>query len=182
MHALVVGGTGMLMPVVKQLIDDGYMVSVIASLSSSLQALSSYLSSQASNLNALAVDYHDEDRLQQVLLEAIRTHGPITSTVAWIHSSASAAPLVIAELVTGDFFHLRSASVSQPDFQDPFDVISIKALADIDYYQIILGFVLENSAARWLTNQEIAQGVIAAMKEAKANWTIGTTAPWQSRP
>ncbi len=182
MHALVVGGTGMLMPVVEQLIDDGYRVSVIASRPSSLQALGTYLQSKASELNALAVDYHDDEKLQEVLLEAIRRHGPITLTVAWIHSSAADAPLAIAELVTGDFFHVRSAGASQLDFQDPFDVISIKALADIDYHQITLGFVLENTAARWLTNQEIAQGVIAAIKEAKAYWTIGTTKPWQSRP
>lgn len=182
MHALVVGGTGMLMPVVKQLIDDGYTVSVIALRPSSLQALSTYLHAQGNGLNALAVDYHDDERLQENLLEAVRLHGPITLTVAWIHSSAIDAPLVIAELVTGKFFHVRSASASQPDFQDPFDVISIKALSDIEYYQIILGFVLENGAARWLTNQEIAQGVIAAMKEPCASGTIGITEPWQSRP
>ena len=50
------------------------------------------------------------------------------------------------------------------------------------YRQVLLGFVPEGDGARWLTNDEISAGVLAAIDEDTALFRIGVTRPWSLRP
>ena len=47
------------------------------------------------------------------------------------------------------------------------------------YRQIVLGFVLEGEGARWLTHDEISEGVLKAIDEDAGLSTIGVTRPWR---
>ncbi|WP_160314251.1 hypothetical protein [Bacillus sp. 522_BSPC] len=50
------------------------------------------------------------------------------------------------------------------------------------YYQVQLGFVTEGSRSRWLTNKEISDGIIEAIKKKKKILTIGQIEPWDKHP
>lgn len=54
--------------------------------------------------------------------------------------------------------------------------------AGCSYRQIQLGFVIEGAHSRWLTNKEISDGVIDAIKKANKIQTIGQIDPWEKRP
>ncbi|WP_244527775.1 hypothetical protein [Virgibacillus chiguensis] len=58
----------------------------------------------------------------------------------------------------------------------------VKLPASCVYYQIRLGFVIEEDQSRWLTNKEISDGVIKAIKNKNRITTIGQLEPWEKRP
>ncbi len=192
MHALVVGGTGMLRPVVHYLIKAGWHVSVIAMTQQSLNSLRDEVSSKChpqsksqtkvNRLYTFALDYANTEELQKVLHDSVETNGSITLTIAWIHSSSPAALLTVALAVEGDFFQVRSAGVSQKSYQDPFDIASVQKMAHLKYHRIILGFQMDDYGTRWLTNEEIADGVIGAFSKKESSTVVGIVEPWDKRP
>jgi hypothetical protein len=46
----------------------------------------------------------------------------------------------------------------------------------------VLGFVVDNSQSRWLTNDEISTGVGRAMNSEDPVTIVGTVTPWSARP
>ncbi|MGG0444303.1 short-chain dehydrogenase, partial [Bacillus mycoides] len=46
----------------------------------------------------------------------------------------------------------------------------------------VLGFILEDTYARWLTHEEIADGVIKGIESKCTEWIVGRVEPWESRP
>lgn len=52
----------------------------------------------------------------------------------------------------------------------------------IRYRQVILGFVIEGGRSRWLTHQEISDGVLKAVHQDAAWSVVGTVEPWSMRP
>ena len=50
------------------------------------------------------------------------------------------------------------------------------------YHRIILGFILEDTYGRWLTHEEIADGVIKGIESKRAEWIVGRVEPWELRP
>ena len=48
--------------------------------------------------------------------------------------------------------------------------------------QAILGFVVEGGRSRWLTDAEIAAGVLAAIDGDEDPSVVGTVRPWTMRP
>lgn len=53
---------------------------------------------------------------------------------------------------------------------------------NIIYKKVILGFVIEDEASRWLTDTEISNGVIDAVINDKDIFTVGKVEPWKKRP
>jgi len=176
MHALVVGGTGMLREVVYYLASQGHIVSVIARHQSSIEDLLNQESKHGENIHGWALDYHGNEELESMLNHAIAQYGPITLTVAWIHSTAREAPFNIAKHAQGDFFHVRSASVGKANYQDPFNIPAIQDLAGLHYHRIILGSAVEGNLSRWLSNDEISKGVISSLQNREDESIVGTIA------
>lgn len=50
------------------------------------------------------------------------------------------------------------------------------------YHRIILGFILEDTYGRWLTHQEISDGVINGIESNCNEWIVGQIEPWELRP
>ncbi|TLS35727.1 short-chain dehydrogenase [Pseudalkalibacillus caeni] len=177
-HALVVGGTGMLASVAGWLKEQGYHVSVVARTEASLQRLEETYGRQ--HLVTIQVDYHNSEALCARIKDAIKEHGPISKVVCWIHSSAPEALQNVAEEVGAygeewDLFHVNgSAGYMNRD--------KIKVPSNCKYHQVLLGFVLEDGRSRWLTNKEIADGVIEAFCTEKDSFIVGTLEPWEKRP
>jgi nucleoside-diphosphate-sugar epimerase len=177
-HVLVVGGTGMLANVTLTLLQDGFYVSVIGRF----QPRFDRLIADKSNSTFIPVDYHDDQRLRLEVRRAIDQHGNLQMIVAWIHSSAPNALTVILEEAakTSEEFRLFHVLGSSSNLDAIKETASVPA--NCLYRQVQLGFMLIAGHARWLTNNEIACGVIEAISEDNLKKIVGVLEPWEKRP
>ncbi|WP_163100456.1 short-chain dehydrogenase [Peribacillus alkalitolerans] len=175
--ALVVGGTGMLADVSIWLATQGYNVHVVGRNQDRMDRIKSSFPDE-SLLTPMLLDYRNGDEL----IEAFQKHGTFNLIVAWIHSIADhSVQTIIKEngrrKEPWSFFHELGSSR---------DLEETKKRAETPngcvYHQIQLGFVPEGSTSRWLTNDEIARGVIEAIKLKDSIYTVGMVKPWERRP
>lgn len=177
-HALVIGGTGMLVEASVWLSQNGYRVSVIGRNPEKMQRL---IEKNPERMNPVPVDYRDTEKLTEQLSQIQQKNGPIQLVLAWIHSDGpDVIPCLIDSLPRDsewNLFHVYGSSSN---------LVEIKAQVSVPvhvrYHQIQLGFHLENGGSRWLTHDEISAGVIEAMREGKTQYVVGTLSPWERRP
>lgn len=185
-HVLIAGGTGMLKNVSLYFTSHGMNVSVIARNPGKFEQL--ILSKGIHGyINPLRADYNDYEQLKRRIVNAVSIYGPIETVVAWIHSSAPEAPHIIAEIVNSynipvKYFHILGIEHSDPsavneDYKEIF-----YRLKNIFYRKVILGFIIEDDKSRWLTDTEISNGVIDALKKDDDVFTVGRTEPWEMKP
>lgn len=178
-HTLIVGGTGMLRPVSVYLARQGHTVSVVARNRDHLFELIKETNRDPGVINTVPLDYADIDLLTVKLEEAIAILGPITTVISWIHSTAPSTPLTIAEIINRQpdicrFFDLIGSANQDPADLDEGREELFRAYERIHYRRIVLGHIVENGGKRWLTNQEIADGVILAIESDSAETIIGS--------
>ncbi|EJS67711.1 short-chain dehydrogenase [Bacillus cereus] len=179
MHALVIGGTGMLKKVSIWLCEQGFHVSIIGRDEVKLESVKR-ASSAPENITCLSLDYHNDDDVKLAIKGTIERNGLITLVVAWIHSSAKhALSLICTELelspTTYNLFHILGSKASR--------IIAQKIGGTrCSYHRIILGFILEDTYGRWLTHEEIAEGVIKGIENKCGEWVVGRVEPWELRP
>jgi len=169
-HALVVGGTGMLRGLSLHLAARWTAVSVLARAGPRLSALAA----ASPAVLPVAVDWHDAAALGLALRAATAASGPFDLVVAWIHSSAPAAPFAVA------------AAAARPEDPVPFHQIfgsggdaaqptklawrrRLEGMEGIDYRRVVLG----RKGARWLHDDEISAGVIAAVESGAPYYEVG---------
>ncbi|MFD1851293.1 short-chain dehydrogenase [Oceanobacillus bengalensis] len=178
-HALVIGGTGMLSNVSLWLLDTDYHVSIIARNAERMTQLIERANLK-DRITPLLVDYTNEEALKEKVHATLKQNGDIEMVVAWIHSIGENALQIIANEVSKtnsswELFHVLGSN-------SDLDELKRKAPVPVGYYQVQLGFVNEGSRSRWLTNKEISDGVIKAMKLRKNVTTIGQVKPRENRP
>lgn len=179
MHALVIGGTGMLKKVSVWLCNQGFYVSVIGRNRDRLEGVK-HACNAPENVTCISLDYHDSDILKQSIKGTIKQNGPITLVIAWIHTTAKKALQVICEEIelhskSYGLFHILGSSASRLERQKI-------GSSSCDYHRILLGFILQGEHSRWLTHEEIAEGVIAGIQSKQSDCIIGTLEPWELRP
>jgi len=177
-HALVVGGSGMLAGFCKKLLDRCESVSVLARNEARLAAI-------APRIHPLVCDYTDAAAVEAALAADGSAHGAPDLVVAWIHGRAPELRRRLAEATapTGRFVQVLGSAHGDPARPDRLE--AMRAAAEglpIAYQAIVLGFVVAGGRSRWLTNDEISQGVFAAVEGAAPLFTVGTLSPWSSRP
>lgn len=172
-HILVVGGTGMLSELVKALAGDGGRLSLL-----------SRRASQAGGEAGFDCDYHDEAAFAGALEAAIARSGPIDLAVAWFHTLKIAAPRLLAERVPGRLFQVLGSAAADPSRPERLETAARVAdgLPQCAVRQVVLGFKVEAGGSRWLTNSEISQGVLEAVRADRTLSIIGQTEPWSARP
>lgn len=172
-HVLVVGGTGMLSELVKALAGDGGRLSLL-----------SRGASQAAGAQGFDCDYYDEAAFAGALEAAIARSGPVDLAVAWFHTLKIAAPRRLAEQVRGRLFQVLGSGAADP--ARPGRLAAAAGVADglphCALRQVVLGFKVEAGGSRWLTNSEISQGVLEAIRADQALTIIGQSEPWSARP
>ncbi|MEB9503865.1 short-chain dehydrogenase [Bacillus anthracis] len=179
MHALVIGGTGMLKRVSIWLCEQEFQVSIIGRDEVKLENVKRE-SAIPENITYLPLDYHNDDDVKAAIKSAIEQNGPITLVVAWIHASAKdALSLICRELdlssETYEVFHILGSKASR---------IASQKIGGTrcSYHRIILGFILEDTYARWLNHEEISDGVIKGIESKCNEWIVGRVEPWELRP
>lgn len=178
-EALVVGGSGMLAEVSRWLAHIGYHVTVIGRDRSKLTRVAE-TSSTPDRFSLLDLDYQNKPALQQAMSQLRAERGSFDLAVTWIHSTAPDALSVIQQEFAKQATEWRLFHVcgSRAWINPPF----VEKVDSCLYRRIILGFVLEEPTARWLTNDEIAHGVIRTIETDQALSIIGTVEPWERRP
>ncbi|GAB2718524.1 short-chain dehydrogenase [Paenibacillus thermoaerophilus] len=178
-QALVVGGSGMLAKTSLWLAENGYKVSVIGRNQEKLDKLCQ----QNGRIVPVSVDYRDDDALSKKLERIIRS-GAIEMVVAWIHNDVApnALQIVIDKISKQGInkwrlFHVLGSGSNLDKIRSRLEIP-----AACEYRQVQLGFVLENNRSRWLTNDEIANGVIEAIRTNKNRHLVGTLTPGNKRP
>lgn len=178
-HALVIGGTGMLRNVCHYLNDENWFVSVVGRRMSKLEIVKK-TSIHPEKISPISVDYHQYDVFKRKLFNAFEMYGFPQLIVSWIHSSAPDALGTLLNVMeqanhTWRLFHIQS---SANVFTKENTSVSTTCL----YRRVYLGFVLDQHTSRWLTHDEISQGVIDAIKTDREETVVGTLEPWDRRP
>jgi hypothetical protein len=83
-----------------------------------------------------------------------------------------------------DLYLVLGSAVSDPERPRVLDEIKagFAAIDGCRLHLVLLGFAVESGKRRWLTNEEISGGTIAAMISKAPDTTIGVTRPWDARP
>ncbi len=174
---LVVGGTGMLRPAVHDLLAEGARVLVVARRPERAATGTSL----DDKLRPIVADWTDPSLWQETVRTALggrRLHEALlwahtpydqeihrsldgmitpTATVVQLWGSADANP--------------RSSRAWPEEYQPPRD-----------YRRVVLGFADSPAGTRWLTDREISEGAINALREPTAEQVVGRVEPWTDRP
>ncbi|WP_019414879.1 hypothetical protein [Paenisporosarcina sp. TG20] len=175
-HALVIGGTGMLADVSLWLVETGYQVSIIGRTMEKHRKLVDK-ASKPEFITSLAVDYSNYLLLEEQVRKTVEENGPISLVVSW-------SPIRTLEIINQvlseqkDSWELYQIKGSRRFFDNE------PPLSDSSCQQrsIYLGFTMEGNQSRWLTHNEISQGVITNIKEGNTESIIGILHPYDQRP
>ena len=194
-HALIIGGTGMLSGVSRHLCEEYKTVSVIGRNPHRFNSLLRETAHLPGNVNPLQLDYTDSANLVENLNTSIERYGNISLVVSWIHSTAPEAPFLVAKEIDKygkqfRFFEILGSAYGNPankskrnsGIEEGSTLEDFNKLVNVRYREIILGFVIEGNGSRWLTNDEISNGVIKAVETDIENSVIGTVEPWDKKP
>ncbi|AOV07362.1 hypothetical protein BI350_07295 [Sporosarcina ureilytica] len=129
-------------------------------------------------INNLSLDYNNHSLLEDKVRKAIQQNGPISLVISWIPSKQSLD--IVNKLVSEyiDDWKLYQVKGSRRYFND--DILNVPS--NCTHSSIYLGFIIEGNQSRWLTNNEIAEGVIKSIQDEKAESIIGRLHPYEKRP
>lgn len=160
-------------------------VSVVALESEDLLELKAEAALSGGRINPIQVDYKDATRFASAIRNAMKMHGPIMLAIAWMSTDAlpDAANVLVQEImklspVCRYFQVLPSSGITGKDrrfLENPFPEHN-----RILYRKIILGFHYENGMLKWLTNSEVAAGVIEAVRDDEKDAVVGEVEPPQA--
>lgn len=180
MHALVVGGTGMLAGVSLTLATRGAVVSVVGRTAAKHGALRQRAEGLSGVIHPLQLDYRYGDALEAALRQAVAAHGPIGTAVCWIHRTAPDAHRQIATELTAVGGSCRYTDVLGSTAAGPFAQERgawLRAQPGLTYRQVLLGCMPQETGWRWLTDAEISAGVLAALDSDAESYQVGSPVP-----
>jgi len=181
---LIIGGTGMLKEASEYFIKKENQVTLVARNSQKLEAFKNKFPDK--KVSTIAIDYTNTENF----IQQIKTHFEHTSickkVVCWMHSSGNNALHELINLMNSystskiaiQFYHiLGSASRSPKENQ-----WGAKQFSHLQYHIIILGFKRAGNYSRWLTHNEISEGVIQAVEYNSKQYIVGQIEPWHLSP
>jgi hypothetical protein len=167
-HALVVGGSGMLAGLCRRLAAEAWQVTVVGRDGAKLARATA----GDPRLTPLSVDYEDLTALAAALEAAVAARGPIVLAVCWIRSWAPQSLLAAAHTVAagGRLFHVVG---SQASGASAAAAGRLECRPDLRYRRVELGAVRTGAHERWLTHEEISDGVHEAIRSDRPYHLIG---------
>ncbi|MDW0112008.1 Rossmann-fold NAD(P)-binding domain-containing protein [Sporosarcina saromensis] len=173
-HVLVIGGTGMLAGVSRYLAKEGCIVSVIGRTILKLDQLIE--DCPPHSIYPIQADYNTNEIFTKVI-DAIKNRGPFSVIVSWTPNYQTLER--ICELNEQEnTFRLIHVKGSRRYFDDE----EIRIPLNCNYEKVFLGFVMEAGNTRWLTHEEIADGVIQQMLAPIEDRIVGQLHPYSQRP
>lgn len=176
-HALLIGTTGMLAPVARQIVGESQHATLCARNASKFSFGESFLDDKVMKL---PLDYTDETHF----LDTLRVRGPVDLAVTWIHPEAHDLRNGIADCVIpgGKIIEIMGSAAGKTNGFADQRLEAMQAHGDKTYRQVILGFVVEDDSSRWLTHDEICDATLRAYRGFDTRTLAGTLEPWEMRP
>ncbi|GGA40269.1 hypothetical protein [Psychrobacillus lasiicapitis] len=168
-HICIIGGTGMLAEVSKWYADNNHLVSVIARNEEKMNRMKDSCS-KPENIKAIYLDYRDATDLHNALRKSIEVYGPLTEAVVWLHSDGLHALSTVFEWIEekSNVWQVIGSQANAEHLKKQY-----YPEKDLEHKIIQLGFVRENDRQRWLTNVEIADGVIRSILAGQSYSLVG---------
>ena len=155
-HILLVGGTGMLAGLASYLAIK-HDVTVIGR---DIEKMATVVQRNPETCHPLIVDYRKEEALSSALQRAVQQNGPFDQVIAWVHrDSRTAIQLILNHAETAAVIHILGSRANS-EYEKSSLCINEHQL----YRQVQLGKIHEKESTRWLTHEEIVEGVIRAIK------------------
>ena len=133
-------------------------------------------------LHGLMCDYTDEEQFFRTVTAPIAAFGNYDLIVCWVHSTA---PNLVQRLLNWlpdqptRVIHVQGSASQDPSKKE----VVIAIPAHIQYQEVILGFQIDkNGNSRWLSHEEICDGVWKAYSQNIEQEIVGTVRPWSKRP
>ncbi|MBE3001703.1 hypothetical protein IDM40_23835 [Nocardiopsis sp. HNM0947] len=174
---LVVGGTGMLRPAVHDLLDSGARVVLVARRPERAAAGAP----DRGRLVPVAADWKDPQRLGEAVREAV-VGRPVTEALLWVHTPHDEGvhrtldPLLSPDATVVQLWGSAGAdprnSRPLPDQYSP----------PRSYRSVVLGFADTARGTRWLTDREISDGALRALRDTAPEQIVGRVEPWSDHP
>lgn len=145
------------------------------------------LASPENSVWPIQIDYCRQDLLDHALCSLVRQVGPISRTICWVHEEQSPlGPLHFAQYTSKQFYHILSSSLADPAESGPLERWRERfrnEFPNLEYHTVILGFKTRRLGyARWLTHDEISQGVLRTLGSKRLQHIVGVVSPWSARP
>ena len=155
----------MLASCTRHLLEEGWHVHAIARDQAKLDALRD---GGVCSVSTYACDYRDFEQFERAIDHA---PGPVDAVLCWIHDSGRAALGVLLDRFSGvDVLRVVGSGGGTPP-----ERIGNERLVE-------LGFIIEGGASRWLTHDEISDGVHDALVSGRTMSIVGTVEPGSMRP
>jgi hypothetical protein len=184
--ALVVGGTGMLAGVVRGLVRAGCRTAVVARNASRITGVVAG-TRDPERVLAVPADYTRPDSLKVALDAALMSGERFATAVLWVHRPhRPVVREVVSGLLAADalLVDVLGSAALDPSRERPPAPPSLPE-SGVTYRQVVLGFTEGQGGSRWLTHQEISDGVLAAVADGDrgpATRVVGRVEPWADRP
>ena len=171
----------MLMSLCIELVNQGITVAAIARTPEGLDRLQLKSQGLEGRVVPMALDYHNLNRLSHWIAHFQLIEGPLDVVVAWIrHPVVPVLETIVAEVHA--YRHIPWQLVHVVGSKNTMEPFSWRPSPPAQYQQVTLGFKIESGTSRWLTDQEIVDGVYAAIVDRQDFSVVGTVTPWERRP
>jgi len=183
-NVLIFGGTGMLSMASGWIAENSNLTIAFGRNENRLQQLQRKFGVQ--NLKVQKLDYTDTKVLENTIKTITKKYSKIDLVVAWIHENTApkAIPTIrklISEINFNQKWSLLLIKGSSSDISRIIE--SEKNISDNCKLKVVqLGFIYTGTTSRWLTHEEISDGVIQAITYEKSKTIVGTLEPWDKRP
>ena len=184
-HAVVIGGTGMLRRASVAIATQSLAFTAVARTSASLDALAGDVGKGSTRRYcSLALDWDQQEEFVDALSQQFKANPP-SLVIAWLHNvwlATRIASAIPRNASTCEFLQVLGSAGRGPHSEATALQKAIEPRADLVYRQVILGFKREPPSSRWLTNDEISDGVLDAVSARQQSHVIGIVDPWSERP
>lgn len=159
----------MLAEVTKWYADNNNIVSVIARNEEKMNQMKSRCS-HPENIKTIYVNYRELIELRKLLMQNIKEYGPAVEAVIWLHTDGLEALPIVFELMNekSKVWQVIGSKANAEQLRKQFSPSK-----SMEYNHIQLGSITENNSQRWLTNFEIANGVIRSIQSGHSYSLIG---------
>lgn len=186
-HALVIGGTGMLRYACLGLARRGYSLALVARDQAKLEELAGECHAQGRGgaPRIFVADHRSGPALDKAIRDALPGSAGFDLALCWMGSMLR-GPLDLVAQRIGDkahppvFYHLVGSVAEDPS--TPAFSREDLAAHGLIYRRIIMGYIVEDGRARWLSDDETCMGVLDAIDREQGEFVIGSVSPWDKHP
>jgi hypothetical protein len=183
-HIFIAGGLGMLQKVTEYYIESEFIVTTLARNQDKLQRLKTKYPEAEDRIFLLAQDYNETDKALEKVQRTVHQIGTLDLALLWIHKTGQSFREQLISCFLKNYKESVIYNLIGSSSVNPLELADTHLLQKYPahYREIYLGYKRENKKVRWLHDQEISEGVIAAMNNDLQINIIGEINPWAKKP